>query len=367
MKFSKYLFLPVVFLLLLSWFVLWLYQWYLQQQTMKEVQLKGEDVVDEFIKVKLGGVEQWIRVRGQHQANPILLFLHGGPGAPLFPAIKKINSVTQLESLFTVIYWEQRGTGKSFHYSIAPQFMTISQFISDATELAHYVRAKYHVPRIYLLGRSFGSLLGVLTVQRHPELFYGYIGVGQLVAPLLNDSLSYEKTLSLAKKKEHVKALEELLTLGYPPYDYQQLRHQRRWLTRLTATEDSSYRLRHGSEYFFQLKNLLATPEYSLLDIFKMGTDPYFSVRHLWTRELYQIDLTRHVCCLEVPVIFLCGKNDYFTPSVLVEKFYNQLEAPAGKWLIWFENSGHFPEYEEPHQFQHALRYFLIFTSQKSG
>lgn len=365
-NFSKYLFLQVALFLLLCWSVLWIYQCYLQEKVKKAIQLKGEKVVDALVKVELGGVEQWIRIRGSHRNNPILLFVHGGPGAPLFPAIKKIYHATHIESLFTVVYWEQRGTGKSFHHSIPPRSMTIDQFINDVVELSRYVQKKYHVPRIYLLGRSFGSLVGILTVQKNPELFYGYIGVGQMITPLVNDSLSYEKTLELSKTQKNTRALEELIFLGYPPYDYRQLLHQRRWLTRLSANEDSTGSWKHNSEYFIHLKDLLSTPEYSLLNIFKMGTDPFFSIRHLWNRDLYQLDLMSQIKDLDVPVMFLCGRNDNFTPSVLVEKFYQQLEAPAGKWLIWFENSGHFPEYDEPRHFREALRNYVILSYPES-
>lgn len=365
-NFTRYLFILVVLFLLLSRLVLWLYQCYLQERVKKEIQLKGEEVVDELTKVRLGGVEQWIRVRGNHRNNPILLFVHGGLGAPLFPAIKKIHRATHIESLFTVVYWEQRGTGKSFQYAIPLHSMTLPQFISDASELSRYLLTKYHVPRIYLLGRSFGSLVGILTVQKNPELYYGYIGVGQMVTPLMNDSLSYEKTLKLARVQENTRALEELIPLGYPPYDYRQVLLQRRWLTRLSANDDSIYSWNQNNEYFFHLKDLLSTPEYSLLDIIKMGTDPYFSIRHLWNRDLYQIDLIPQVKDLDVPVIFLCGRNDNFTPSVLVEKFYEQLEAPAGKWLVWFESSGHFPEYDEPRHFREALRNYVFLTYPES-
>jgi len=363
-KFSHYLFILVGLFFLLFWSTLFIYQKILQKEIKHSVCLNGDEAVDELIKVKLGDVEQWIRVRGKNRSNPVLLFLHGGPGAPLFPSIKKIGVDTGIESSFILVYWEQRGTGKSFHFSINPQSMTISQFISDTHELCLYLRERYQVNRIYLLGRSFGSLIGILTAQKYPELFYAYIGVGQLVSPLVNDSLSYERTLELARQQNNSAAVEDLLKIGYPPYDYKQVLRQRRWLTRLTTVKNSSNHPVKEVEFFSNLQDLLATPDYSLLDILRMGMQPLFSIQHLWNRDYYQIDLMKSINRLDLPVFFLCGREDDFTPSTLVEEFYNKLQDTKGKALIWFEHSGHHPEYEEPAKFREILESQILPVSQ---
>jgi pimeloyl-ACP methyl ester carboxylesterase len=354
-KLSYYFFILVCFFFLLFWVAIFSYQQILQSETKRSVRLDGNQVVDELIKLKLGGAEQWIRVRGKNWQNPILLFLHGGPGAPLFPAIKKIGVDTGIESSFTLVYWEQRGTGKSYHSSISPQSMTISQLISDTFQLSIYLQEKYQRDRIYLLGRSFGSLIGLLTAQKYPELFYAYVGLGQLISPLTNDSLSYDKTLQLAREQSNLSAINDLLNIGYPPYDYRQVLRQRRWLTRLTAVRNLSNHPLQKEEFFSNLQELLATPEYSLLDILRMGRRPLFSIQHLWNQDYYRINLIKSIDCLDLPVFFLCGRYDDFTPPELVEKFYERLETARGKSLIWFENSGHHPEYEEPVKFREVL------------
>jgi pimeloyl-ACP methyl ester carboxylesterase len=340
---------------LLFWSAIFVYQRILQNEIKKAVFLDGSESIDELDEVDLGGAGQWIRVRGNNRSNPILLFLHGGPGAPLFPFIKKIGVDTGIESSFTVVYWEQRRTGKSFHFSIDPQSMTISQLLSDTHELCLYLQERYQVDRIYLLGRSFGSLIGILTVQKYPELFYAYIGVGQLISPLANDSLSYERTLELARQQNNTLAIEELLKIGHPPYDYKQVLRQRRWLSRLTAVTNSLRPAENDDRYFLNLQTLLATPEYSLWDIWRMGMQPLYSIQHLWNLDYYQINLLQSIQRLDLPVFFLCGRQDDFTPSQLVEKFYQQLESPPGKSLIWFEYSGHHPEYDQPAKFREIL------------
>ena len=349
---------------LLFWSAIFVYQQILQEEIKQAVCLDGSESIDELSEVDLGGAGQWIRVRGHNRLNPILLFLHGGPGAPLFPSIKKIGVDTGIESSFTVVYWEQRGTGKSFHFSIDPQSMTISQLISDTHELCRYLQERYKVGRIYLLGRSFGSLIGILTVQKYPELFYAYIGVGQLIDPLVNDSLSYERTLEMAWQLNNTAAIEDLLKVGYPPYDFKQVLRQRRWLTRLTAIKNPTGHRVNEDEYFFNLQALLAVPEYSLLDIWRMGMQPLFSIQHLWNLDYYRIDLLKSIKRLDLPVFFLCGRQDDFTPAPLVEKFYQQLEDPQGKSLIWFEHSGHHLEYDEPVKFAEVLEKHILAISQ---
>lgn len=363
-KFSRYIFIVVGLFFLLFWFAVFVYQRILQNEIKKAVFLDGSESIDELSEVNLGGVGQWIRVRGNNRSNPMLLFLHGGPGAPLFPSIKKIGVDTGIESSFTMVYWEQRGTGKSFHFSLDPQSMTISQLISDTHELCLYLQERYQVGRIYLLGRSFGSLIGILTVQKYPELFYAYIGMGQLISPLVNDSLSYERTLEMARQQNNTVAIQELLKIGYPPYDYKQILRQRRWLTRLTAVKNSIKHPVKENDYFLNLQTLLATPDYSLLDILRMGMQPLFSIQHLWNRDYYQIDLMKSINRLDLPVFFLCGREDDFTPSILVEEFYNKLQDTQGKALIWFEHSGHHPEYEESPKFREVLESQILIVSQ---
>jgi pimeloyl-ACP methyl ester carboxylesterase len=202
------------------------------------------------------------------------------------------------------------------------------------------------------MARSWGTIIGIKVVQKHPELILNYIGIGQIVNPLANDSISYHHTLYLADLQGNQKALSDLKKIGPPPFNYDELIIQRRWLTKFTNKFNKYF---NNEEYKYNLPRLLSTPEYSLKDIFIMGLDPFFSIKHLWNKDYYKINLIEQVPTLEIPVYFLVGRNDYFTPGVLVKKFYDNLYSSKGKKIIWFENSGHHPEYDEPKRFYEAI------------
>jgi pimeloyl-ACP methyl ester carboxylesterase len=351
----KYAFWFVLIVFVLFWLFLLTYQKFLQYQTRKNTGITSLSGIDSLYTVELGNVDQWVLVRGENRANPLMLVLHGGPGAPLFPFARDLGYDTSLEEHFTMIYWEQRGTGKSFHGSIAPGSMSLQQMVSDALDLAGYLREQFQVSKIYLLARSWGSLLGIRIIEQKPAWFYAYISIGQIVTPLRGDSISFEYTHKLAIDQNEVEALIALEETGFPPYDYQELLLQRRLLSRLVkkAGEASGNQGNEGLFHYFN--KLLATPEYSLWDILKMGSDPYFSLKYLWNSELYEIDLRKDSQEINVPVVFICGRLDYITPAIIVEEYYQNLVAPQGKYFYWFEKSGHQPEYNESRKFYDTL------------
>jgi pimeloyl-ACP methyl ester carboxylesterase len=302
----------------------------------------------------LGGVEQWVLIRGHNRKRPMLLFLHGGPGSPIFPRSREFGEIAGLDHLFTTVYWEQRGSGKSCHRNIAPQSMNPHQFVSDLTELSKMLISKYGNDKIYLMGRSWGSLIGLLAVHQHPSLYKAFIGIGQIVAPLEGEKLSYEFSHAYAKKQNWIDAKNELEKIGYPPYTPGEFLIQRKWLTKMDkkVMRDLGY---STPTKWDLMKKLLGTPEYSLIDIINMGMDPYFSINQLWNEEYYSINLFDQISYLEIPVFFICGKYDYFSPTKIVKEYFNRLNAPAGKEIFIFEKSGHEPELQEPQLFKNIL------------
>ncbi len=343
-RYYNFLFLYILIVFLILLISLFLYQKYLQKKVIQQTKIESSVGISTLEKINLGGVDQWILIRGKNKLSPILLFLHGGPGAPLFPFARQIGFHTNLENHFILVYWEQRGTGKSYRPSIPPENMTIEHLVSDTHELIEILLDRFQVTQIHLLARSWGSLIGIFTVQKYPELISSYISIGQIVSPIKNDSLSYQYTIALAKRLDNYKALNELSKIGLPPYHYKNLIIQRKWLTKFSARKQEL-------SFFSNLNILLSTPEYSLLDIFFIGCDPFFSLKHLWNEEYYKIDLFYDVPEVLIPVYFCVGKYDYFTPAILAEKYFKHIIAPKGKKLILFNNSGHHPEYDEPEKF----------------
>jgi pimeloyl-ACP methyl ester carboxylesterase len=298
--------------------------------------------------VTLGNIDQWILIRGSDKRNPVLLFLHGGPGAPLFTYAREIGVGANLEKNFVMVYWEQRGTGKSFSTSIPPESMSIEQLVSDTQELTRLLRQQYDKNKIFLLGRSFGSLIGILSVSQSPAHYFSYISIAQMVNPMHNDSASFQYTLKLAREYGNNQALDELEDIGFPPYGYKKVLIQRKWLT-FFSEKSLRYKLNKKNPQY--RKKLLSTPEYSMIDVIWMGLNPFYSIEHLWNEKLYQINLIKQVKRIAIPVYFICGRHDVFSSAKMINDFYDQLEAPKGKKLMWFEYSGHEPERDEPEKF----------------
>ncbi len=227
--------------------------------------------------------------------------------------------------------------------------MTVEQLVSDTHLLSQWLKEKFKVPKIFIMARSWGSSIGLKIIHKYSDLFHAYVGIGQMIHPLKNDSISYQYTLKLARESGNQEAIRQLQKIGPPPYHYQDLLIQRKWLTRF-------YEQKYGeSNIFTNFQRLLSTPEYSLLDILQMGFEPYYALKHLWKQKYYQINLHQTIQKVEIPVYFLAGKDDYFTPPSIAYEFYKNLKAPAGKEFIRFENSGHHPEYEQPDKFYDVM------------
>jgi pimeloyl-ACP methyl ester carboxylesterase len=350
----KYITVPILILFILFWAGLILYQKHLQNKVREKYKITAPTAIDTLQKVNLGGIDQWCLIRGWDKSNPVLLYLHGGPGGPLFPRVRTIESLTDLVKHFIMVYWEQRGTGKSYYSDIPIESMTISQFTADIYELTQFLKSKFGVPKIYLLGVSWGSLIGMLAAHQHPESYYAFIGVGQSIRPLENDRITYQFCLETARKNEDKNAMNELETIGSPPYDYRKLIIQRKWLTRFEKMILSENGIQNHPQ-FNTVEKLLSTPEYSLWDILSMGLEPYFSLKYLWNEEFYRIDLFNEIPEINIPVYFFMGRHDYITSGLIAGKYYEQLIAPEGKKLIWFEKSGHEPYFQEPGKFHNVM------------
>jgi pimeloyl-ACP methyl ester carboxylesterase len=350
---KKYIILPFILFFLLLWLTLFAYRSYLQNQIIETTKITSNDGIESLEKMNLNGVEQWILIRGEHIANPLLLVLHGGPGAPLFPVAREIGVKARLEEKFVIVYWEQRGTGKSFQTDIDPVTMTINQLVADTHTLTVILKERFARKQIVLLGKSFGSLIGILASNRFPEDYLTFISIGQLVHPLKNDSISYAYTLAAARKRHHTKAVQELEAIGFPPYTAEQARIQRTWLTKfshLFLEEKFNY------EQSSDVKMLLGTPEYTFGDILRMGRDPFFSSRHLWNDTFYNIDLFVQLPIMRLPVYFIAGRFDYFTPFELTEAYYHHIQAPFGKHFFCLDSTAHDPFREQPGKIRQVFK-----------
>lgn len=306
--------------------------------------------IDTLDRISLGGLDQWIRIRSRDATRPVLLILYGGPGLPLFPRIDELGVRAGLEEWFTVVYWEQRGTGKSYSPSIPPESMTIDRFVDDALELTEALRDRFDKEAIALLGESWGTAIGLLAATRAPERFWAYVGTGQIVDVMEGDRRSYEFTLEEARRRENEKAIQSLTALGPPPYAPREAMTQRQWLAQFGGIRHDQ--APQGPAHL--LLDIVTTSEYSWKDVWQIATNPFFSLEHL-IDELYTLDLAKQVPRVDCPVYMLHGRHDALTPGSLARSYYEQLEAPKKEW-IWFNQSAHFPAFEEPEKFGRILQ-----------
>ena len=280
-------------------------------------------------RIKIGGVKQTVLIRSKSINNPVLLILHGGPGSSEMAAFRHYNS--KLEDYFIVVNWDQRGAGKSYSPFIDKKTMNISQFVSDTIELANLLKNRFNKEKIYLLGHSWGSGLGIRAVEKSPELFYAYIGVGQIVNMVENEKLSYKFTLEKAKELKDDRAIKELSSIKNYPWSGSQgmkyLMTERRWLAEFGG-------VLYGEKGYGKMFSAFKSPEVNIFDLFLFFSGSYFSINNMWQELVDKTDFLKTSTSLKVPVYFMIGKHDYNVPFELSEKYFNILKAPK-KELIW--------------------------------
>ena len=303
----------------------------------------GEVVFGSIAEVayrRLGGIDQWMMIRGHRVKNPALILLHGGPGLSETALFRRFNPA--LERSFTVVYWDQRGAGKSFDRTIPPSSMTVEQFISDLDELVDVVRARLGVATVVIFGHSWGSALGVLYAARFPEKVAGYVGCGQIGDAAAGESSSYAFALAEAQRSRKRWALRKLRAIGPPPHTAEDLWTQRMTLSRL----EGGMRPRALSKLAWAM---LSSKESSLLDLPSAMRGFRSSLGAMWP-EVSRLNLIELVPALQMPVFFFLGRNDHWVPAETSVAYIDVLSAPS-KRLVWFDESGHEPFVDEPVKF----------------
>lgn len=312
--------------------------------------------ISEIQYLDINDSKQYVLIRGKDIHNPVLLFLHGGPGASATALLRKYNS--ELEDHFTVVYWDQRNSGKSFDRKTPKQDITVSNYIQDLEYLTKYLKNKFKVDKIFLVGHSWGSRLGMYAIQKYPEHYKGFVGVGQELAAYEGESISYQYTLQKAKEVNNRKAIKELEESGPPRSgDYTNmykngfwgLVKQKDWLLKLGGE-------RYGkTTYTDWIFSIWGSREYSFFDLIKYGRSSGFCAGNIiYDPQFNNFNFFKDIPEVKIPVFFMSGVYDYNTPWELVEKYAQHVKAPQ-KAFIKFEKSGHSPVFEEPAKFNQEL------------
>jgi len=303
-------------------------------------------------KVTLGGAEQWISVKGETagRTKPMLLFVHGGPGAAMTPWLGRFGR--GFSARFTVVSWDQRGAGRSWRAIEPRQGMSVARLVEDTVELARLMAPRSDSGKVILVGHSFGALLAILAASRDPGPLGALVPVAPIISGIENDRISWERTLESARAGKVRRAIADLEEAGPPPYAGNRLFERAfvlmAWAERFASDETGANAFRSGS-----LAALSESPEYDP-EVRAKYWEAYQSSYEILQPQLSAIDLRREVTGVEVPVHLALGRHDRNTIPELAESWLHRLTAPR-KELVWFDRSGHAPLFEEPEKFEEFL------------
>jgi pimeloyl-ACP methyl ester carboxylesterase len=306
--------------------------------------------ISEKVFVNINGVEQGMFIKSKDATHPVLLYLHGG--MPDYFLTQKYP--TGLEDYFTVVWWEQRGSGISYSADIPPETMTLEQMISDTLEVTNYLRHRFGKEKIYLMGHSGGTFIGIQAAAQAPELYYAYIGVAQMSNQLKSERLAYEYMLQQFKESGNTKIVRKLeeapvtMTGGIPD-------------AYLAVRDPAMHSLGIGTMHDMDsvLTGIfipsLQSRDYTLSEKFNTWRGKANSgVAPLWD-DILATDLSKEVTELSIPVYFFEGIYDYTCSYTLAKEYFDQLKAPI-KGFYTFEQSAHSPLFEEPEKMQQILQ-----------
>jgi pimeloyl-ACP methyl ester carboxylesterase len=300
---------------------------------------KNNDLaIEEFFPITVNGSNQWLLIRGKDLSKPVLLYLHGGPGQSLIPFAHVATS--KLIDDFIVVYWDQRGAGLSFNENIPKDTMSINQMIKDTKVVTEYLKNKFHKGKIYLLGHSWGSTLGTFVVQKYPENYFAYIGVGQVVKPKEQERLGVEWLKNKLLKEGTTEEQKKIRIMEDNNFTNRALLRKYGGVVHNIPMETLS-KIRRSSPYF---------PEKYTDALYDKGLKLAVNIHE----EVKNIDFFKQAPELKIPVYFFLGRYDYITPTEPVVRYFKLLKAPD-KRIIWFENSGHRMDIEESEKFQEEI------------
>ncbi|WP_439634858.1 alpha/beta fold hydrolase [Glycocaulis sp.] len=300
------------------------------------------DGIEEQRTVTLGGLEQWITIRGTDRTNPVLLYIHGGPGATMMPVSWTFQR--GWEDYFTVVQWDQRGAGRTARTNPVEAVagtLSLDQVASDAVELIAWLRAHLGVDQVIVAGHSWGTLVGLSAVHQVPEQVSAYVAIGPVVSIPANEAAGYAMLLEEARARNDAEALAELEALAPYPGDltFERLGVQRSWVGRYGGL--AAYR--DNARHFFRAPRL--SPDYDREDVAEINPATLRIFDEMFD-DFAGIDLTG-ISRLDVPVVLFLGRHDINTPTGPVLDWFNTLEAPH-KQVVWFEHSAHLMPVEEP-------------------
>ena len=311
--------------------------------------------INEQLYVELGGQEQYISIRGTDTGNPVIVYIHGGPGSPDSPIMPTFTD--PLIDDYTVVCWDQRGCGRTYYHNAgtdpANETVDFEQALQDTDELVDYVRERFGQDKVIIMGHSYGTIVGAMYVQQHSEKVLAFVGVGQLVCLTESDDLAYQDALSKVSAGSEEEA--ELLK-AYNAYNESNSLEDYFALRQIT----NKYHTNPGAADTIMLA--LFSPYTGVDDVrwtlVLSDLGSYSALEGSLMDMLYSFDLYDHPLTYDVPVYFISGENDYTCNWTLAQAYCEDITAPD-KEFVCVAGTGHCPQYDSPDEFGEIVKGFL--------
>lgn len=315
----------------------------------------SEKSINEKIFINLDNSLQGMFIIGKNIDNPILLFLHGGPGMPTLFLEEKYPS--GLENHFTVCYWEQTGGGISFDPKLSPETVTVDRIVSDAVEITKYLLKRFNREKIYLLGHSWGSLIGVLTAAKAPELFMAYIGISQITNQNKSEKMAFDYMVDMFGE-----AGNAMMVSKFNAHIIDEGREEMIKYFKSPLRDKAMHQLGIGTMHMMKsvitgvFFPFMTSKYYTFMEKINFWRAKFFLINKTkLIEELFSIDVTVKVPRLKIPVYFFSGIHDFTVNHTLSKEYLNSLDAPL-KGFYTFNSSAHSPMFEEPVRFDYLLK-----------
>ena len=309
--------------------------------------------INTLVEVRLGGITQWLRVRGADASNPALLLMQQGPGLPIINEGQRLQRLLGLEDDFTVVYWDQRGTGLS-----APSLrrnsnrfeISVARMVDDTVALLELLRDRFG-RKTLVTGFSFGATFAAYAAARRPELVAALIATGMDIDMPAAEDHAYAFALDTARRRGHRRAIRQLEAIGPPPHtDVKPFSTRAHWVADFGGVTTNANLNRLRGEL---LSSLIRSPDYSAGNVLR-ALRGISASRAALLPELATTDLVRALPRLDVPLVMAQGRLDQVAPGDAAQRFYDSVTAPS-KQLVWFDMSAHTPHLEESAKFRNLL------------
>lgn len=304
----------------------------------------GNNSISTIKQIQINGTGHEVMIRGADKRNPIVIFVHGGPGCSEIPYVRKYQK--WLENHFTIVHYDQRGSGKSYHFTEDYSNLSTDLLVDDLLALTDYVREKFNQEKVLLIGHSFGTYIGMQAAAKAPDKFAAYIGIGQVSDHVKSELDSLEYSIDQAELAGNLKDVEKLEQLRGSIENGEMLTPRN-----LVRKYGGAARLINDNMDYY--KGFLLNPEYNLLDVIRFLKGISVSQNVLLAEEA-QHNITTIVDKINIPCYFVMGKFDYMTSVRAAKEYYEALEAPMKKFVL-FEQSAHYPQFEEKELFAEWL------------